>query len=90
MGLKPKRGEVISVEIENSLWEKNISGSGNPEGLLRATFYLIGLNVGMREGDEHRKLSITIFSFQNNTGSGEFLLYSEGVSQTNQGGLKQA
>ena len=55
--LKPKKADVISVSIENDLWKSNILGSDNPETLLRTTFYLIGLNFGMRAGDDARKLS---------------------------------
>ena len=54
---KPKKADVISVSIENDLWKSNILGSDNPETLLRTTFYLIGLNFGMRAGDDARKLS---------------------------------
>ena len=42
----------------------------------------------MRAGDEHRKLSSTNFSFLTDSEGREYLLYSEGVSKTNQGGLK--
>ena len=79
---------VVSEEIENFLWHKSFLGNGNPEVLLRTTFYLIGLNFDMRAGDEHRKLSSTNFSFHTDCESREYLLYSEGVSKTNQGGLK--
>ena len=44
--------------MEDYLWEKNILESENPEMLLRATFYLIGLDFGMRGADEHRRLTI--------------------------------
>ena len=46
------------------------------------------LNFGMRAGDKHRKLSSTNFSFHTDSEGREYLLYSEGVSKTNQGGLK--
>ena len=88
LGLKPKQADVISVTIENSLWESNILGCGNPDTLLRTTFYLIGLNFDMRARDEHRKLSVGSFSFHTDAEGREYLLYSEGVSKTNQGGLK--
>ena len=55
--------DIISVSIENDQWKSNILGSDNPETLLRTTFHLIGLNFGMRAGDEHRKLSANSFSF---------------------------
>ena len=43
---------------------------------------------GMRAGDEHRKLSSTNVSFHTDSEGREYLLYSEGISKTNQGGLK--
>ena len=88
LGLKSKQLEELSVEIENSLWGKNIFGSGDPECLLPTTFSLIGLNFGMRAGDEHRKLGTTNFSFHNDAGGRKYLLYSEAVSKKNQGALK--
>jgi hypothetical protein len=88
LGLNRKQAEVISVEIEKLLWEQGILGSENPECLLRTVFYLIGLNYGMRAGDEHRRLSLTNFSFHSDSMGRYYLFYSEGVSKTNQGGLK--
>jgi len=63
LGLKPRQAVVVSEEIENFLWDKSVLGNSNSEVLLRTTFYLNGLNFGMRAGDEHRKLSSTNFSF---------------------------
>ena len=88
LGLKPRQAVVVSEEIANFLWDKSFLGNSKPEVLLRATFYLIGLNFGMRVGDEHRKLSSTNFSFHTDSEGRDYLLYSEGVSKTNQGGLK--
>ena len=51
IGLKPKQAEVITQEMEDFLWGKNVLGSENPEMLLRKIFYLIGLNFRMRGGD---------------------------------------
>ena len=62
LGLKPRQALVVSEEIENFLWDKSFLGNSNPEVLLRTTFYLIGLNFGMRAGDERRKLSSSSFS----------------------------
>ena len=56
LGLKPSQAMVVSEEIENFLWDKSFLSNSNPEVLLRTTFYLIGLNFGMRGGDEHKKI----------------------------------
>ena len=89
LGLKPRQAVVVSEEIENFLWDKSFLNKSNPEVLLR-TFYLIGLNFGMRAGDKHRKLSSTNFSFHTDSEGREYLLYSEGVSKTQEiNSLKQ-
>ena len=88
LGLKPRQAVVVSVEIENFLWDKSFLGKSNPKVLLTTTFYLIGLNFGMRLGEQQRKLFSTNFSFHTDSEGREYLLYSEGVSKTNQGGLK--
>ena len=86
LGLQRKQAQVISEEMENDLWGKKILGDSCPKVLLRTTLYLIGLNFGMRAGDEHRNLSIRNFSFHCDSEGREYLLYSEGVSKTIQGG----
>ena len=88
LGLHPKQAQVISEEIENYLWENKFLGDSCPKVLLRTALYLIGLNFGMRAGDEHRKLTIGNFSINIDSEGREYLLYSEGVSKTMQGGLK--
>ena len=88
LGLQRKQAQVISEEMENDLWGKKILGDSCPKVLLRTTLYLIGLNFGMRARDEHRNLSIRNFSFHCDSEGREYLLYSEGVSKTIQGGLK--
>ena len=79
LGLKPRQAVVVSEEIENFLWDKSFLGNRNPEVLLRTTFYLIGLNFGMRAGDEHRKLSSTKRGVEQG-GKSPFSLLSEPIS----------
>ena len=50
LGLKPRQAVVVSEGIKNFLWDKSFLGNSNPKVLLRTTFYLIGLNFGMRAG----------------------------------------
>ena len=61
LGLKPRQAVVVSEEIENFLWDKSFLGNSNPEVLLRTTFYLIGLNFGMRAGHQHRNCPALTF-----------------------------
>jgi hypothetical protein len=88
VGIRPKQAEVIPVEVERDLWEQGFLATNDPESLLRTVFYLIGLTFGLRAGSEHRVLSMSSFSFHTDNRGKEYLLYSEGVSKTFQGGLK--
>ena len=85
--LKPNQAELIPFEIECSFWKEGFSGTKDPECLLRALFYLIGLNFGMPAGSVHRLLNIINFFFENDDTGKEYLLYNEGVSKTYQRGL---
>ncbi len=93
IGAIVKQAEIITIEEEDMLWRKGILGRENPKQLLRAMFYLIGLNFALRAGQEHRQLR---FGVQNNSqlrllvdsAGKHFLQYAEQVSKTNQGGLK--
>ena len=38
------------------LWQAGVLGSESPLSLLRAVFYLNGINFVLRGGEEHRKL----------------------------------
>ena len=67
VGLFRKKAEVISVEIENSLWENGILGCHDPETLLHTVFWIIGINFGLRGGQEHRDLSMENFRLEKNT-----------------------
>lgn len=77
-----------SVNFFSNLEFEKLRKSLDPECLLRTVFYLIGLNFGMRAGSEYRVLNINNFSFEKDDTGKEYLLYSEGVSKTYQGGLK--
>lgn len=49
-----KRAEVITAEMEEGLL-----GDHSPQVLVNTMVYLIGLHFAFRNGDDHRKLSIT-------------------------------
>jgi len=61
VGLFRKKAEVISVEIENSLWENGILGCQDPETLLHTMFWIIGINFGLKGG---RVKSIGIYAWK--------------------------
>lgn len=74
---------VVFEEIENFFWDKSFFGNSNFEVFLRIIFYLIGLNFGMRVGDEYRKLFSINFLFYIDFEGREYLFYSEGVLKIN-------
>ena len=87
LGMNVKQSDPVTSDMEDILWEKGILGSHSPRSLLRTVFWLIGVNYGIRGGEEQRKLTQRNFSFGEDD-QGSFLLFKETVSKTHQGGLK--
>ena len=89
-----KSCSVITLDIENKLFEANALGEDTPEKLLKTVIYMLGLHLALRGGVEHTVLRRPGFEPQIVTeldeGSGkEILLYREDpLQKTNQGGLK--
>ena len=63
VGTNRKQADVISLDEEDQLWQTGVLSSESPVSLLRAVFYLNGINFVLRGGDEHRKLKISQFNF---------------------------
>lgn len=85
-GLQKKRASAISFEEEKKLWDQNILGDDNPSRLNRTLLYLLGINAGLRGGDELRNLTVGHngsigLEIDSKTGE-EFLFYRETVSKT--------
>ena len=80
---------MITEEMEDQLWEKEILGDQTPQVLLYTLFYYIGLCFALRGGEEHRRLrhdpgQIKLYEPH---GSPSYLVYTEDISKANQGGL---
>ena len=95
VGTKRKQAEVISRDEEEQLWQSGILSSKSPQSLLRAVFYLNGINFVLRGGEEHRKLKISQLSFldvPNPDSAGEMIRcvqYTEYGSKNRPGGSHQ-
>ena len=51
-----KQAAFIDVTFENSLWEKGVLGEESPDKLRNTVLFLLGINLGLRAGDEHYEL----------------------------------
>jgi len=87
LGLKRRQSEQITFEEEEKLWD-TVLGDENPGQLLDSLFYLNGIHFALRSGKEHRDLSIEQIHVDY-SGSDPCIVYSEIISKTYQGGLKQ-
>ena len=72
-----KQAEVISNELEELLWEKNILGDDTPEKLLYTLVYCFGLQFALCSGKEHRKIRPDMLEVIESRGSRPYLLYTE-------------
>ena len=51
-----KRAEIISVEVENMLWDKNPLGDASLEQLISTMIFYVGMFFSLCYGTEHRCL----------------------------------
>ena len=94
IGMTKKQAEVIPMNFENLLWERGILGEDSPDKLRDTVLFLIGINCGLRAGDEHQALrrqspwKTSQFSFQNNDKGVHCIVYTEdAITKTHDGGL---
>ena len=62
IGAESKHTPSISIEDENTLWDKQILNTYTPRGLLNAVFYYNGKNFVLHGGQEHRDLKLSMLT----------------------------
>ncbi len=50
IGANKKQAEVISIEIEERLWEEGCLGDDDTKKLLNTMMFCLGLNLALRSG----------------------------------------
>jgi len=63
VGAFTKEAEIISIEDEQVIWQKNVMGTHSPKALLYAVFFANGKNLCLRGGQEHHTLKISQLVF---------------------------
>ena len=95
IGTTKRQANVISYDVEEELWKSGLLGEDTPDRLRSTVLFLIGINVGLRAGDEHHDLrrhspdKPSQLTFKMNDKGERCLVYTEdSVTKTNDGGLK--
>ena len=83
-----KKAEIVSFEEEDELWKSKQLGSETPTQIINTLFYYNGLHFAIRGGSEHRSLKIHQFHIEQEPRSLKKIVYREGKTKTNAGGLK--
>ena len=94
IGNVKRQAQMIDSVVEEKLWELGVLGEENPDQFRWTVLFLLGLNAGLRAGDENYALcrdSPTLPSqlqFERNSKGVRCLIYKEDTTtKTNDGGL---
>ena len=95
IGMVVKQAELIPLDFEENMWKNNILLEETPEKLRETVLFLLGINLGLRAGDEHYALhrgtkdKPSQLSFEWATNGKRCEVYREDfITKTNDGGLK--
>jgi hypothetical protein len=69
--------KIITVEMENKLWDMGILGESDPPTLLSTIVYLFGLHFALRGRDEHRRLRRSQLTIRTGQDGRRYLEYQE-------------
>ena len=92
LGCTVRKAEPLDSKQVQQLWKSGVLGDDDPKKMSKTLLFLLGVNLALRAGWEHKSLrrpgcdpQITLVD----EGGDECLLYCEDLStKTNQGGLK--
>ncbi len=89
---KEVSAKVVSKTDEDKMWEAGVLGEEQPRQLCDTVLFLLGMNLALRGGEEHKKLRRPGFNPQitigHNSDGMKCLIFDEDVcTKTNQGGL---
>lgn len=88
LGIQKSRDD-ITEDQQQYLWDQGFLGEDTPDKLRLTVLFLLGVNFGLRPGQEHRDLiRYPRSQFRLDVKNGkECLVYNEFTSKNNQGGL---
>ena len=64
-----KSAVAISNAMEDKMWTSGVLGEHNPKQLLETVMFLLGINLALRGGEEHKRLRRPGFNPQINVGT---------------------
>ena len=93
IGMVKKQAGFIPLDFEDTLWHKGVLGEDTPDKLRDTVLFLLGINLGLRAGDEHYdlrrecKTKPSQLSFERAPNGKRCLVYREDtVTKANDGG----
>ena len=89
VGCSRKQAQPLSLQQEETLWEKGIFSLNTGEGFMYAVFWYNCKLSGLRGGDEHRNLVREQYEVDYDSSHRRFLRFKGRSSKNVQGGLKQ-
>ena len=94
IGMTCRQAQYISPNFELKLWQEKVLGEENPDQLHDTATFLIGINVGLRGGDEHFDLRCeseknpSQITIKRDSNGDRCMVYQEdSIANMNDGGL---
>ncbi len=89
---KVQSAAVISDDLEEKMWREGVLGEDQPKQLCDTVLYLLGVNLALRGGEEHKRLRRPGFNpqitVQKDVHGQKMLVYrADPVSKSNQSGI---